>query len=396
MKLTQAQVRLLRLNAQRLLSSRQGTAAAVVQHIFAVQAQDLPAALLSVRARSRGLTAADVQHAWQVERSLAWTWCLRGTLHLLPAADARWLLPLLGPDLIAGDRRRMRQVGWDDDNTTAGMRLVRQALEHAWAAADQDGTGLTRPDIAALLKAHHLPFEGQAVPHLVFRMALEGILLRGAAPTGAAKKTSRSDEHAYVPFEAWLGPLQPLPHEEALQRLARRYLQAYAPAAPQDLAAWSGLKIGDARLAFKLLNDELAEVEAAGQPAWMRADPGPGALLEVLENVPPTIALLPRFDTFWMGWQERSFAIDPACFPHIFHGGMLDPALLVDGWALGRWQAQRQGKRLVVAVEVFEALPEWALSQVEAEAQDVGRFLGETAVTCNFSDSIFTISGFKG
>jgi hypothetical protein len=32
------------------------------------------------------------------------------------------------PGFIAGDRRRMRQLGWDEEGAAAGLRLIRQAL----------------------------------------------------------------------------------------------------------------------------------------------------------------------------------------------------------------------------------------------------------------------------
>jgi len=91
------------------------------------------------------------------------------------------------------------------------------------------------------------------------------------------------------------------------------------------------------------------------------------------------VNLLPRFDTFWMGWKERSFAVDPADAGRIFHGGMIHPALLVDGRALGRWEIRRQGRRLVVAVQPFAPLVEGVPARLEAEAQAVGHFLGQAA-----------------
>jgi hypothetical protein len=73
------------------------------------------------------LTAAEVENARQQDRTIVWTWCLRGTLHLVTAQDARWLLPLLGPSFIPAGRRRMRQLGWDDEKTATGLRILEQA-----------------------------------------------------------------------------------------------------------------------------------------------------------------------------------------------------------------------------------------------------------------------------
>ena len=108
------QIRQLRLKAQRLYPQSAGLSASpaqVLKEVCGVQAQDLPAGLLSINARSRGLYKTEVEQARQVERSIAWTWCLRGTLHLVAAEDARWLVPFFGPGLIAGESRSHAGAG---------------------------------------------------------------------------------------------------------------------------------------------------------------------------------------------------------------------------------------------------------------------------------------------
>src|SRR2546422_6995014 len=51
------------------------------------QAQIMSAAALSLRARIRGLRPEDVEKALWRERTLAKVWCMRGTVHLVPADD---------------------------------------------------------------------------------------------------------------------------------------------------------------------------------------------------------------------------------------------------------------------------------------------------------------------
>jgi hypothetical protein len=342
------------------------TPAQVLVAICGVQAQDLPAGLLSMRARSTGLGAAGIGRARQEERTIAWTWCLRGTLHLVSAADANWLVPLLGPSFIAGDRRRFQQLGWDEQKATSGLRLVSEALQKVGA--------LTRAEIVHLLKENNLPSEGQAPVHLLYRAALEGLLCAGP---------NRGKEPTYVLWESWLGELQPRPFEEALSELARRYLQAYAPAGPEDLASWSGLKLGEARQAWQIIAEQLVQVQAAGKPAWLLKSQLPW-LEDVLaegNKAAAHVRLLPRFDTYLLGYASRDLAVDPAYARRIHPGGgILNAALLVDGQARGTWKIQQRRGRLEVQVESFEPLSDALLPLVEAEASDVGRFLGVEAV----------------
>src|SRR5947209_18720576 len=105
--LSDNQTRFLRLRAQRLISPLANNitgVAGVVKALCGIQAQDARAAELAVRVRSMGLVAADVEWARVQERSIIRTWGQRGTLHLLATEDVGWLLSLLGPIFIAGDR----------------------------------------------------------------------------------------------------------------------------------------------------------------------------------------------------------------------------------------------------------------------------------------------------
>jgi len=377
-QLSDHHLRLLRCRANRLQSIDDplpNNALQAVQSVFAVQAQEMPAALLSLRARSRGLTALFRDHRSRLqkrsrdltasgieqvrleERTLVWTWSLRGTLQLLAAEDASWLLPLLAPGLITSHQARFRQLGWDAENSRLGLRLLESAL--------QEQPELSRIQVAALLEAQHLPNAGQATVHLLYRAALDGILCAGAL---------RGGKPTYVSFERWAGGFQPVPVDEALSRLALRYLAAYAPARPADLASWSGLKSAQAKRAFELVADRLVQVEYDGQVGWMLKSQE--SWLDEAWPSQPLVCLLPRFDTFLMGYASRDFIVSPehACRINA-GGGILHPVLLVDGQALGTWSMQLKARLLKISLSPFEEMPDSLLPFIEQEAQDLMRFL---------------------
>src|SRR3989454_11599766 len=74
---------------------------AVVAAVAGIQAQDITAAAMSIRARCPGPALADLSRAVWDERCVGLTWSMRGTRHLHPAAHVRWLL--------AGFRARFRR-----------------------------------------------------------------------------------------------------------------------------------------------------------------------------------------------------------------------------------------------------------------------------------------------
>ena len=232
------------------------------------------------------------------------TWLLRKI--------ARWLVPFLGAQRIRAGRGRLKQLGWDESSILRGLEMLRQGLARPG--------GLTRPEIISMLRENGLPNETQAPVHLLYRAAYEGIMCSGP---------DRGKTHTYLPFEKVLGNPEPLPRPEALARMARRYLDAYAPAGPPDFAAWAGLNLGEARQGWDMIAGEMVEVNAAGSPAWMPANRLPW-LDEPMDDA-PLLRLLPLFDTYLLGYASRSLVMDEPQQKLVLRNGIIDAVVLVDG-----------------------------------------------------------------
>jgi len=328
-----------------------------VKAVIGVQAQ-LPSAMeLSLRARVSDLASTDIEAARVQERTVVRTSCMRGTLHLVATDDLGWLLPLLAPGIISGNARRSAQLGLDEQTYAKGMRVIHEAL----AARGP----LTRAELAQQLASHGIDASGQRAPYLVSRAAVEGNVCYGP---------DRGTEPTYVLLEDWakLGPS--LSREAALAELAHRYLSAYGPAEPRDLAAWSGLPVREARAAWQLLADQLVELKVAGQPLWMLAEQT--AWLNEPLTDGPTVSLLPMFDTYLLGYKNRDLVVAPAHQGSIYHGGMMVPTVVVEGGAAGTWRYERRGRQVHIEVTPFHPLNAEVRGLIVAEAADVGRFLG--------------------
>ncbi len=117
-----------RLRRNRLSSEQARMAAEVIVALCGVQAQDLPAARLAVRARSTGLTDAGVEAARLGDRSFVRTWAMRGTLHLVASEDLEWLRRLLSAGSIKASTRRSVQLGLDEATYRRAMDLMDGAL----------------------------------------------------------------------------------------------------------------------------------------------------------------------------------------------------------------------------------------------------------------------------
>src|SRR4051794_30536701 len=146
------------MRAQLLSARKPRSAEAVVERLLAVQAQDPKGARLTVRARSQGLTAADVDAALNERPSLIVTWLNRGTLHLVSPADYWWLHPLTTPQLQAGNERRLEQEGVSPKQAAKGVDVI--------AAAVAEGPQ-TRDQLRAALDRAKVPTRGQALVHVL-------------------------------------------------------------------------------------------------------------------------------------------------------------------------------------------------------------------------------------
>ena len=362
--LSNDQVRFLRLYAQRLMSqSPDGVTGVVevVKQVCGIQAQDAPAAVLAVRVRSAELVVADVEQARVWDRTIIRTWGPRGTLHLLASDDIGWLLPLLGPVFVAGDRRRREDLGLDEDVCARGIRIIRKVLANHGS--------LTRAELFEQLANQGIHLEGQARPHLLGRTALEGLICLGP---------DRGTEPTYVLLNDWIGQEHkghPLSEDEAYAELTRRYLSAYGPATPEDQAAWSGLPLSKIRATWQHIADQLMEIEFPGARAWMLKTCA--SWLDDLSVHTPIVRLLPRFDIYLLGYQKRDLAVQSQNAKRInAGGGIIHPTVLVDGRVVGMWKRKREKNHMGVVVEPFDELASELYEGLEAEVTDLGRFLG--------------------
>lgn len=333
-----------RLRAQRLTGPPATSPQDVTRDLLAVQAQDLRGARLSVRARTSGCSVADVDAAL-ADRSLVVSWLNRGTLHLVAAEDFWWLHALTTPQLVTGNRRRLGQEGVSAAQAGRGVELVASAV-----AADGP---LTRRQLREVLDAAGVPTARQALVHVLMAATLAGHVVRGPM-VGA--------EQAYVATEPWLGPRPgDLDLDEALGRLARRYLAGHGPASAQDLARWAGTTLGAARRGMAALADEVEQVgdgllALAGRPA--------------ADGLPPP-RLHGPYDPLLLGWASREdFVGDRSGI--VTTNGLFRPFAFVDGQVVAIWGLAGG----VLTLTPLRPIGRRELAALRTDAADVLRFLG--------------------
>ena len=319
-----------------------------------LQAQDPLASRLGVRSRARELTEADVLRGIQVDRSVARTWLMRATNHLVAAEDVGWMTRLLGPAIARKFSKRWLDLGLTKDLLERAVALLPDVLT--------DGPR-TRREIVAALADHGVAVDvaDQAPTHVLLHASTLGLLCRGP---------DRGRDTTFTLLEDWISGSAAGPTgDDALAELARRYFRAFSPATAADFATWSGLP--SAR-AVALIRDELTPADVDGRAGF------------TLDDIEPRrgLRLLSAFDNYLVGYRDRGLLIDAARRPDVYAGGMIRPAVLLDGRVIGTWRLARTPTAATIELTPFGSLTMKVCTAVEEEADDISRFLAlPTALT---------------
>src|SRR3989454_8528022 len=286
--------------------------ARVAGDMCGAQAQIMSAAALSLRARIRGLRPEDVEKALWRERTLAKVWCMRGTVHLVPAHD----MAVFARGCVG---RANRDTHWLETHGYTAT-LIDRALNALRRALDRPRTRKELADIEAKplgVSSHRkagrgwgaartapgITIEGRSLPlgYMIFLACYRGIACAGPP---------RGNEATFVRPDVWLPKWRDLSAEEAEMGLLRRYLRSYGPATVKDFVAWYRGTITGAKAIWARVAGDLVPVRIDGETTWiLREDL---AALRRAKMPRPNVRLPPYFETFLIGPHPRGHLLEAA------------------------------------------------------------------------------------
>ena len=333
-----------------------------VADLCGVHAQLLSSAELSLAARSVGLERGRLQGELWNDRRLVKTWAMRGTLHLLPAAE----YPLWQGALSTYEH--YQKPSW-----LRNFAIERDQLEELLAAVGRAlvDRHLTRDELTGEVER----LTGS--PSLAAKLGDSwGAYLKPASFRGhLCFAPNQGRNVAFTSPSSWLELGAEVAPAEALRETTRRYLAAYGPADRDEYARWWGLQSRpQAQRHIEALGDEVVEVEVGGGSRWALA----ADLDEISASGPERVVrLLPAFDPYVVAAPRNEPAVlDPACKARVYRAqGWLSPVLLVDGQIRGTWKHDSTSTRVRVEIQPFAAIPRWLRKAAEAEAERLARFL---------------------
>ena len=366
MGLTADAARALRMSSLLLAESgaaleRPRTVAEVVGWFGAMQAQDYESGLWSLGCRLPGWSRADVEDALE-QRQAVRTWPMRGTLHLVPARDALWMVDLMGARALARGARRRAALGLDDLTADRAVDVLAEAL-------GEQGR-LTRTECVAALERAGIPVEGQRAYHLLWYASHRGVLC--LAP-------NRGTEQTFVLLDSWVPDPSRPDRDEALATIAGRYLRSHGPVSRHDFIGWTGLTASDADRGLALAADSIARVDVEGIPMLVAA--------QALDTPRPererNVLALPGFDEYLLGFKDRALMLDQEDRQAVVPGGSgtFLPTVVRDGRVVGTWRRSATRARTIVTVRELTPLSERDRRAAEKAFARYAEYLGAPVET---------------
>jgi hypothetical protein len=343
-----------RLAVQHIARPIRATPLDIVRHLLAVQAQDYIGAKWGVGLRIKGATDAAVDRAVNAA-TIVRTHVLRPTWHFVAAEDIRWLLAITGPRVIALNAWVSRKLGLDARKLTKALRAMARTLE--------GGAFRTRDELRDAMVA-----AGVAVPsglHLAYYvMHAEQVALICNGPR-------RGKQFTYALMDERVPATPAIDDDEALGRLAARFVRGHGPASTRDLARWASLPQATAKRAVEIAGAELVTRTFDGTKLLVTPDarrPVRGAL---------GAQLLCIYDEYFAGFKDRAAIITPADERAISsRGAAVREGFLIDGRVRGTWAREFDAKSVSIALRPFGRISATERSALRRAVEPYARFFG--------------------
>lgn len=344
----------LRLEHQHLLAPVFGDPAAVVRALGAVQSQDYAGATWGIAQRSKGLTDAVIERTF-ASGAILRTHVLRPTWHFVLPEDARWMLELTAPRIVAAMAYHNRQLELDGRVFRRSQAVFERVL--------RDGRQLTRVELsAALRRAGIRHATGQRVNQMLMQAELDRVVISGAR---------RGKQFTYALFDERVPAAPARDRDDALEDLTRRYFATRGPATVQDFAWWSGLTVADTKRGVDIAAAFLAR-ETHGGTAYWRARSRAAS-----RRVKPVGHLLANFDELVIGFRDRAAFAERLQHVRPNHrvDGLIGHVVCIDGQIVGGWR-RSLGRTVELTLKLLVPLTTRERALVHRAVERYGDFLG--------------------
>jgi hypothetical protein len=338
-----------------LLSREAVSVPDTIAGIVGLQAQLARPPFVGLWTRIQGFRRSDLLVALQ-ERQVVRVTAMRGTLHLMTAADYVGLRGALQPGLTKGAQAILRDRQQSFDPAALEME----------ARAFFGGKPATFDALRNHLKAKDPAADERAMAYTM-RMHLPLVQVPTDSPWGFP---AASD---FALAEDWIGKEVSVESAPA-HELVRRYLAAFGPATPGDAQAWSGLS--GLRPVFEELRSTLVTFRDERKRELFDLPEAP----RPSEDEPTPVRFLPEFDNLVLSHDDRTRIIADEHRPRVTLKNLqVRATFLIGGFVAGTWKVERKKKMAALIVEPFVKISKATVKTLEEEGDALLRFAEEDA-----------------
>jgi hypothetical protein len=335
-----------------------GALVEVTDGVVGVQAQSYPDMFPAYWARVEGFRDEDLLGELRPMAGLVRTWTVRGTMHIVPSREYYlYVLGSVGSKTLSWIERQARKVGYPDQGKRRD-RIYRWVLEKIGKRR------VTSEELKRLVSERAVELGLKPGVWVgVQEMCLLGLLVN-AGRKGSSSLWTRADE--WVPR-----PKRILSMEDCRVGLLRKYVDRYGPVSRKDMLYWTGHGAADLDEALERLAPELdrVKIEGSSEEFYMLGD---------MDDVPPSprVVLLPKFDSLMMGYKDKSRFLDPQHQRQVFRPqGMIEAAVLLDGFVAATWRRKNIGKKAGVIVKPIRVLKRSEKKTIEHKFQEYQEYI---------------------
>lgn len=329
-----------------------------------IHAQVMSAAQGQFWARSKGIGRENVSDGLWKKPSLVKTWCMRGTLHIVPKEDL---------DVFAGARRRvstdretqwMKYVGISYSDLDTVTHAIRDALE---------GKALTKSELMKEIGKHLRP-----KLRTLLKSSWNELLHPASYEEALCFGPQRGKENTFVSPRNWLKSWRTsLTPEESRLALLERYLRVYGPSDRLEFAAWAGLDPINAKPTWESMLERMIEVAYCGRRTWLLKEDLDDLLRSEFTD---PVRLIPNFDIYLAGRDRRVLTSSKEEHKKVYReAGWVSAVVLVRGKVRGVWSSKSHKDDLLFHIEPFVEFNSEFRRSVEEEAEAYAGFLGSSS-----------------
>ena len=332
------------LDRQFLLTRSDQPIEGVLESVGGLQTQYAPSGYIGLWSRMHGFERAQLTQALESRRVIQGT-LMRATIHMVSAADY-WPMEVAVRDArrewwLRAARSQIKSV--DPDGIAAAIR-------------DELANGpLRQKELSSRLTAR-----GYDGPQSGINILADIVRV----PPSGTWEQRRADLYGLA--ADWLPPPRQLTERDGVERLIRRYLRGFGPAAIPDVANWMGVNIGAVR-----------EVAAALELHSFR-DVGGRALLDLPDaplpdpETPVPARFLPVWDATLLVHARRTQILPEEFRSRVFNTRTPHSVntVLLDGQVAGMWRHEKGA----ISIEPFRTLTKAERAAIDDEAPRLEAF----------------------